>query len=137
MIDFSFIFIFPSACHRQHAHKIKLSTILSKLTLKNTLFHWKIAKQLFIKKKIAVNWKKKCWMQNIVELHKSSTLCSVYWLKFMWNLQNTKTIMYVGTFSISNTCRYIFESADGISCPKWPHFSMLVCFWRTCLWHKN
>ena len=51
-----------------------------------------------------------------------------YWLKFMWNLQNTKTIMYVGTFSISNICRYIFESADGISCQKWPQFSMLNLF---------
>ena len=28
----------------------------------------------------------------------------------MWNLQNTKTIMCVGTFSISIICRYIFLS---------------------------
>ena len=39
VIDFSFIFIFPSPCHKQHAHEIKSSTILSKLNLQNTFFH--------------------------------------------------------------------------------------------------
>ena len=54
VINFSFIFIFPSTCHRQHVNKIKLSTILSKLNFQNTLFHCKNVKQLFIYKKIAV-----------------------------------------------------------------------------------
>ena len=48
VIDFSFIFIFPSPCHKQHAHEIKSSTILSKLNLQNTFFPLKIAKQIFI-----------------------------------------------------------------------------------------
>ena len=32
--------------------------------------------------------------------------------------------MYGGTFNISNVCRYIFESADGISGSQWPRFNI-------------
>ena len=61
-----------SACHRQHAHKIKLSTILSKLKLKNTFIPLKNCKTIFTKKKNCLSFtphgtailKRTEWKQN-------------------------------------------------------------------------